>query len=49
MSGDSGLHEQPIVFYHKEITEAKRIVLDFKGIKLAFLQKEEKKHETNSI
>ena len=37
MSGDSGLHEQPIVFYHEEMTEAKKIVLDFKGIKLAFL------------
>jgi len=41
MSGDSGLHEQPIVFYHEEMTEAKKIVLDFKGIKLAFLKKEE--------
>tara|TARA_R100000988_G_C3840814_1_gene90439 strand:- start:71 stop:214 length:144 start_codon:yes stop_codon:yes gene_type:complete len=44
MSGDSGLHEQPIVFYHREMTEAKRIVLDFKGIRLAFLKKEEKDH-----
>ena len=38
MSGDAGLHEQPIVFYHKEITEAKKIVLEHKGIKLAYLE-----------
>ena len=24
MSGDAGLHEQPIVFYHEEMTEAKK-------------------------
>ena len=24
MSGDIGLHEQPIIFYHEEITEAKK-------------------------
>ena len=44
MSGDSGLHEQPIVFYHEEMTEAKKIVLDFKGINLAFLKKEKEEH-----
>jgi len=38
MSGDAGLHEQPIVFYDKEITEAKKIVLEHKGIKLAYLE-----------
>ena len=38
MSGDAGLHEQPIVFYDKEITEAKKIVLEQKGIKLAYLE-----------
>ena len=37
MSGDIGL-EQPIVFYHKEMTEAKKIVLEQKGIKLAYLE-----------
>ena len=37
MSGDIGL-EQPIVFYHKEMTEAKKIVLEHKGIKLAYLE-----------
>ena len=36
MSGDIGLHEEPIVFYHREMTEAKMIVLKHKGIKLNF-------------
>ena len=36
MSGDIGL-EQPIIFYDEEITEAKKIVLEHKGIKLAYL------------
>ena len=36
MSGDIGL-EQPIIFYHKRMTEAKKIVLEQKGIKLAYL------------
>ena len=35
MSGDIGL-EQPIIFYDEEITEAKKIVLEHKGIKLAY-------------
>ena len=38
MSGDIGL-EQPIIFYHKKMTEAKKIVLEHKGIKLAYLEK----------
>ena len=37
MSGDIGL-EQPIIFYDEEITEAKKIVLEYKGIKLAYLE-----------
>ena len=37
MSGDIGL-EQPIIFYDEEITEAKKIVLEQKGIKLAYLE-----------
>ena len=37
MSGDIGL-EQPIIFYHKKMTEAKKIVLEHKGIKLAYLE-----------
>ena len=30
--------EQPIIFYHKRMTEAKKIVLEQKGIKLAYLE-----------
>ena len=37
MSGDIGL-EQPIIFYHKKMTETKKIVLQHKGIELAYLQ-----------
>jgi hypothetical protein len=37
MSGDIGL-EQPIIFYHKKMTEAKKIVLEQKGIQLAYLE-----------
>ena len=37
MSGDIGL-EQPIIFYDEEITEAKKIVLEHKGIKLEYLE-----------
>ena len=35
MSGDVGLHEQPIVFYHEQMTEAKKIILRHKEIKFA--------------
>ena len=52
MSGDIGL-EQPIIFYDEEITEAKKIVLEHKGIKLAYLeinsQKENGRSEGFSI
>ena len=48
MSGDAGLHEQPIVFYHEKMTEAKKIILRHKDIKLAYLeinsQKDGRKH-----
>ena len=37
MSGDIGL-EQPIIFYHKKMTEAKQILLKHKGIELAYLE-----------
>ena len=37
MSGDIGL-EQPIIFYHKRMTEAKQILLKHKGIELAYLE-----------
>ena len=52
MSGDIGL-EQPIIVYDEEITEAKKIVLEHKGIKLAYLainnQKENGRAEGFSI
>ena len=38
MSGDAGLHEQPIIFYHEKMTEAKKIILRHKEIKLAYLE-----------
>jgi hypothetical protein len=37
MSGDIGL-EEPIIFYHKKMTDAKKIVLEYKGINLAYLE-----------
>ena len=37
MSGDAGLDEE-VIFYHKKMTEAKKIVLEHKGIKLAYLE-----------
>ena len=37
MSGDIGL-EQPIVFYSKEMTKAKQVLLRHKGIELAYLE-----------
>ena len=45
MSGDVGLHEQPIVFYHDEMTEAKKIILKHKEIKLAYLEINNKKED----
>ena len=35
MSGDAGLDE-PIIFYSKKMTKAKLIVLEHKGIQLAY-------------
>ena len=37
MSGDLGL-EQPIVFYSREMTESKKVLLRHKGIELAYLE-----------
>jgi len=39
MSGDQGLNDTEIIFYHEEMTEAKKIVLKSRGIKLAYLDK----------
>ena len=48
MSGDIGL-EQPIIFYHEEITEAKKIVLEHKGIKLAYLKINNQKENGRTV
>ena len=37
MSGDIGL-EEPIIFYHIKMSEAKKIVLKHKGIELDYLE-----------
>ena len=37
MSGAAGLDEK-VIFYHRTMTEAKKIVLEQKGIKLAYLE-----------
>ena len=37
MSGDAGLDEK-VIFYHRKMTEAKKIVLEQKGIELAYLE-----------
>jgi len=39
MSGDQGINDTEIIFYHEEMTEAKKIVLKSRGIKLAYLDK----------
>ena len=48
MSGDIGL-EQPIIFYSKKMTEAKKIVLEHKGIKLEYLQINNKKCNRHGV
>ncbi len=42
MSGDIGL-EQPIIFYSKEMTKTKQVLLKHKGIQLAYLEINSKK------
>jgi len=42
MSGDIGL-EEPIIFYDKKMTEAKRVLLKHKGISLEYLEINNKK------
>jgi len=43
MSGDVGLHEEPILFYSEEMTMAKLIVLKHKGVKYNLYNKAMKK------
>ena len=35
MSGDSGLHDQTVIFYSREMTQTKIALLSLKGIKFA--------------
>ena len=37
MSGDAGLDEK-VIFYHRGMTEAKKVVIRHKGIELAYLE-----------
>ena len=37
MSGDAGLDEK-VIFYHRKMTAAKKIVLQHKGIELAYME-----------
>ena len=46
MSGDAGLDEK-VIFYHRKMTEAKKIVLEQKGIKLAYLEINNKKQKVS--
>ena len=39
MSGDPSLKD-PVIFYSKELTKTKIVLLSLKGIKLAFTEKE---------
>ena len=43
MSGDVGLENEPVIFYSEEMTMAKMIVLEQKGIKLNLYNKVSKK------
>ena len=46
MSGDQGIDDSIIVFYHEEMTEAKKIVLKSRGIKLAYLDTKNKNDDS---
>jgi len=43
MSGDPGLKDEPILFYSEEITVAKLILLEYKGIDIQLYKKVIKK------
>ena len=43
MSGDVGLQDEPILFYSEEMTIAKKIVLQHKGVKFSLYSKAMKK------
>ena len=43
MSGDFGLHNEPMIFYSHEMTKSKKIFLKHKGIKISLFNKVIKK------
>ena len=47
MSGDVGLDNEPIIFYSKEMTRSKMILLKHKGVKLNLYSKVMKKMREN--
>ena len=49
MSGDQGIDDSKIVFYPVEMTEAKKIVLKSRGIKLAYLDNKNKNDDSEQI
>ena len=49
MSGDQGIDDSTIVFYHEEMTEAKKIVLQSRGIKLSYLDNKNNNDDSDSI
>ena len=49
MSGDQGLNDTIIIFYHEEMTEAKKIVLKSRGIKLAYLDNKNNNDDSGQI
>ncbi len=46
MSGDSGLHDQTVIFYSREMTQTKMTLLSLKGIK--FVEDYDGKGRTNT-
>jgi len=46
MSGDQGIDDSVIVFCHEEMTEAKKIVLQSRGIKLSYLDNKNKNDDS---
>lgn len=43
MSGDTNIMDTRVIFYSEEMTETKRIALEFKGVQLEYLLKENKR------
>lgn len=39
MSGDIGVHHEPVIFYSKEMTKSKEVLLKHKGIDVKMYKK----------